>query len=163
MKNRNSGQKERIRSLINECRIHEKRILHAREQCAELIPLNAESYANLSEDKIEHIDQLVYRFGKLQDAIGAKLFLRIVETLQEGTERLTFIDKLNILEKAGVINSARQWRILREIRNQLAHDYEDDPEEGSKYLNDLFYSADTLIKINRQVLEFVEKNILKQE
>lgn len=153
----------RFRSLVNECRIHEKRILHARERCAELIPLNAESYANLSEDKIEHIDQLVYRFGKLQDAIGAKLFLRIVETLQEGTESLTFIDKLNILEKAGVIDSARQWRILREIRNQLAHDYEDDPEEGSKYLNDLFYSADTLIKINRQVLEFVEKNILKQK
>ena len=99
MKNRESGQKERFSSLINECRIHEKRILHARGKCAETFPLDAESYANLSEDRIEHIDQLAYRFGKLQDAIGAKLFLRIVETLQEGIERLTFINKLNILEK----------------------------------------------------------------
>jgi len=114
----------------------------------------------LTDDAVEHIDQLVYRFTKLQDALGAKLFPLIVSILREDSKTLTIYDVLNELEKREAIPSAESWMVLREIRNQIAHDYENDPEMGSHYLNEIFDKADEIVHIAEQVIGFTRKYIL---
>jgi hypothetical protein len=62
------------------------------------MPLDASRYQQLSDDEIEPIDQFLYRFTKLQDAMGEKLFLLILEFLkEENTTNKPFIDILNRL------------------------------------------------------------------
>jgi hypothetical protein len=155
-----NGAKFRFLSLLSECETHAKRITQAKEKCSGFFPLNKENYSRLSEDQIEHIDQLVYRFTKLQDALGAKLFPAIVAVLREDAARLTVFDVLNELERVEILSDAGQWMNLREIRNELTHDYENDPEEGSQHLNDLFRSTDVLVTIQNNAQFFVNERIL---
>jgi hypothetical protein len=46
-----------------------------------------------------------------------------------------------------LIQSANVWKELREDRNKLAHNYEDEPEEMSEAINKLYNKKDILINI----------------
>ena len=147
-------------ALIHECEVHKKRINQAVEKCKPFFPLSSTEYESLTDTQVEHIDQLVYRFSKLQDALGAKLFPAVVSVLREDSASLTMYDKINELEKAGAISAADEWEVLREIRNQLAHDYQDDPEEGSFYLNQVYGKTSMLLSITEEIVRFVQNKVL---
>jgi hypothetical protein len=65
----------RIEKVIIECDKHLQRINSAYLKMSVFMPLDASKYAQLTDDEIEHIDQFLFRFAKLQDAMGEKLFL----------------------------------------------------------------------------------------
>ena len=73
----------KLAKLFNECDKHHLRLNHAAEKMVLFMPLNADRCLALSEDEIEHIDQFLFRFAKLQDTIGEKLIISILEYLQE--------------------------------------------------------------------------------
>lgn len=62
-----------------------------------------------------------YRFGKLQDSAG-RLSRLTLDALGEEVYELTFIDVLNRAEKLGILDSAKDWLILRELRNLITHE-----------------------------------------
>jgi hypothetical protein len=152
--------KYKLDAIIFECKTHSLRITKALKNVEEMFPLSPKNYTALNDESIEHIDQLVYRFTKLQDALGAKLFPLVVSFLREDSRTLTIIDVLNELEKREIIHSAEEWMALREIRNQIAHDYENDPENGSYYLNAIFTQATDLVRIAEEVIDFSQNRIL---
>ncbi|MDP5207455.1 hypothetical protein ORI99_10500 [Alishewanella sp. SMS9] len=49
---------------------------------------------------------------------------------------------MNRLEKIGALDSVEQWLKLREMHNQFAHDYPDDPEIQAALLNKAFGIAE---------------------
>ena len=63
-------------------------------------------YESLTEDDIEHIDQMLYRFSKLQDAMGERTFPALLEWLEEDIKPMTTIDRLNRLEEIGALAPA---------------------------------------------------------
>jgi hypothetical protein len=68
-----SPSKERFEAILRECAAHQIRLAQAKARCSEFFPLDASTYEHLTDDQVEHVDQLIYRFTKLQDALGAKL------------------------------------------------------------------------------------------
>ena len=84
----------------------------------------------------------------------------MVVVLREDWVFLTIFDVLAEFEKAGALPSADRWVALREIRNQLAHDYQDDPEEGSRYHNELYAAVDDLCKAADLTMCFVRERVL---
>src|SRR6056297_1949600 len=160
MNSSDGGNRYRFESLIFKCEAHAKRILQAKEKLKSLFPLSPNKYTALTDEEVVHIDQLVYRFTKLQDTLGSKLFPSIVSVLREDSKTLTIFDVLNDLEKREAIPSAEDWMILREPRNQIANDYENDPENGSYYLNEVFERARELVSITKQAINFTRVNIL---
>ena len=70
-------------------------------------------------------DQILFRFAKLQDAMGLRLIPSTLAVLQEPYEEWPMQDRLNRLEQLGFIEVMR-WLEWREIRNRLAHEYPDD-------------------------------------
>ena len=84
----------------------------------------------------------------------------VVGYLREDAESLTVLDKLAQLERARAIPDAEQWQELREVRNQLAHDYQDDVETAASYLNELFETSATLLTYHTQAYRFVRERIL---
>lgn len=159
-----SGRAEtasRLREILHEISVHTRRIATASASCNSLFPLTGDRYRGLSDDEIAHIDQLLYRFTKLQDALGAKLFPALVGLLREDAASMTVIDKLQVLEQAGVVPDADAWTRLREIRNQLAHDYEDDPHQAVVYLNDVFTAVEALNAVAVQSQAFVQQRVLR--
>jgi hypothetical protein len=85
-------------------------------------------------DVVEHIDQMIFRFMKIQDGMGRRLIPLIVEMMEADTSEMTFIDKLNRLEKFGLIEPG-EWNIYRKIRNDLAHSYPEEKEELADAIN----------------------------
>jgi hypothetical protein len=112
------------------------------------MPLDAKRYQQLSDDEIEHIDQFLFRFPKLQDAMGEKLFMFILEFLkEENTKTKPFIDILNRLEQLGLLENKNDWLELRKIRNNIAHQYEDEPQHAAEALNAIYVAKLILEKI----------------
>lgn len=137
----------KIQKLIAECDKHLKRINGAYLKMSVFMPLDENKYQQLSDDEIEHIDQFLFRFAKLQDAIGEKLFMLLLEFLEEeNTRTRPFIDILNRLEQLGLLDDKNVWLELRKIRN-IAHQYEDGPKQAAEALNIIFVSKSILEKI----------------
>ena len=128
----------KIKKLIDECYKHQYRINSAYSKIEYKLPLTEQVYKNLTDEDIEHIDQFIFRFSKLQDAIGQRLFKAMLIFLEEDVETLPFIDVLNKLEKLRLLESTEQWKQLREIRNAIAHEYDDSPQLMAQVLNTVF-------------------------
>ena len=149
----NSNQLK-LQKIINECDKHILRMNSAYKKIVASLPLDTESYTKLNEDEVEHIDQYLFRFAKLQDAIGKRFFKVIFVSLEEDIEDISFIDLLNRLEKLNILDSTEQWLELRKIRNVLSHTYEDESEEMSIAINDIFDKKEAIEKIYKQLIAY---------
>ncbi len=142
---------KKLIKIFNECDKHILRINSATKKMSNFMELYEDKFINLSEDEIEHIDQFLFRFSKLQDAMGQKLFKTMLVYLNEDIESKAFIDILNIMEKLYLIEDVNDWKELREDRNELANNYDDDPEGTSKAINKLYNKKDVLINIYQTI------------
>ncbi|WP_324172645.1 hypothetical protein [Sulfurimonas sp.] len=148
---------EKLIKIFNECDKHIIRITSSSGKMKSNIPLNKDKYLNLLDDEVEYIDQFLFRFSKLQDSIGEKLFKTILLYLDEKIENKPFIDILNRLEKLELLDDVNVWRELRDDRNNLAHNYDDDPEETSEVINKLYSKKEMLINIYQHIKDFYNK------
>lgn len=138
---------ERLRVSLEKCRMHLKRIQYASAQLRELFPLTEEKYFQLSEATIGNIDQMIFRFTKLQDELGNNTFRFLLEYLQEDVIGKPFRDLLNMLERLQIIDSSDNWLTLRELRNDLTHEYPMMITETIDKLNYLFLQLPLLENI----------------
>lgn len=142
--------------VINECEKHLQRLQYAKNELKTLFPLTQKSYENLTQENIQAIDQFIYRFSKLQDTVGEKLIKMVFTLYEENIEKFTFIDILNRLEKAELL-STQTWKELRDIRNELSHNYDDNPLESSVILNKVFEKEESLETIYQNIKSILEK------
>ncbi len=96
----------RLSDACEECRIHDMRLRHAEIKISPFFPLTKERSESLTEDDIERIDQMLYRFSKLQDAMGERTFQALLEWLRENIKSMVTIDRLNRLEELGALAPA---------------------------------------------------------
>jgi len=87
--------------------------------------------ASLYEDKekIKTIDAFIFRFIKLQDFMGDKLFKTLLKSVGEYKDNMALIDCLDKLEKLEIIKTADQWMNYRLVRNKLTHEYSTNQQE----------------------------------
>ena len=128
-----------------ECLMHIKHLRHALSACKGLQPLDKNKFDHLTMDQMAIFDQMIFRFTKLQDSIGNKLFNLGLSLLGEPVEQMTMLDKLHKLEKFLIISNANHWIEMRELRNEFTHEY---PEEDSikvEAINSLYECSSDLI------------------
>jgi hypothetical protein len=147
---------EKLQKIFYECDKHIQRITSSSNKMKIYMPINKKKYMNLTDDEVEHIDQFLFRFAKLQDTIGQKLFKNILFFLNEDMENKPFIDILNRMEKIGLIDSANIWKELRDDRNELSHNYEDEPEQMAESINILYYKKNILIGVYDKIKKYYE-------
>ena len=116
---------DKLEPALQECLLHQRR-LHTAWQ--ELLQSRGLESDKLNEEQVRIADQMVYRFGRLQDAIGTRLLPALLQIMQEWQDNEAWIDKINRAEKLGLLPSAEIWMLLRELRNQTAHEYPLQPE-----------------------------------
>jgi hypothetical protein len=76
-------------------------------------------------DLAERVEAFVGRFGRLQDTVGDKLLPLILTAMGERSSAA--IDNLDRAERLGLIESADDWMTMRNLRNQMVHEYVEDP------------------------------------
>lgn len=120
---------------------------------AALRPITGSRFQSLGDAEIKDLDQFILRFTKLQDAVGTRLFAAVLGVLQEPYQDWPMIDRLNRLEKLGLLENAADWETIREARNKLTHEYPDDPEKNAATLNLGFDAATRLENVVWKVVE----------
>lgn len=137
MTDRRQELKERLLREFEICDKHIVRIEGALKGLKERLPLDEKTYLNLDSEAVMCLDQFIFRFSKLQDTIGAKIFRYVLAWLYEEVDTMSMRDILDRLERLGVIDSVENWIYMRELRNTVAHDYPLDTREVVTSLNEL--------------------------
>ncbi len=126
-----------IGKVVDEIEKHRKRMVYYRNKI--------EMWGEISEDffenpeLVETIDAFIFRFSKMQDSMGEKLFPLTLTLLGEEVKRKPFIDLLNRLEELELLGSAEKWIELRKLRNAITHTYP--------------WETDALIKLLKEALK----------
>jgi len=125
-----------------------------------LFPLDLDTF---DPDAMEARDTLLLdgfraRYSSLQDLIGTTLFKTVVRLDEDETpERpLTTRERVALMEKRGILEQ-EQWRELREIRNQFAHEYPDQHQEKALNLNTAWEAVQPLLAIARKIAVYLEE------
>ena len=104
-------------------------------------------FNTLKPEKRAILDAYLKRFASVQDFLGAKIFSLLLEVA--GISNTKMSEVLSHIEKEEIIDSLENWIELREVRNELEHDY---PEELEEALADLKYCIDNFEKIESYYL-----------
>lgn len=148
---------DEVVAALAECSRHADILRHARSGLGNT-RFTAESAGDLSAETIQLLDQCAYRFGKLQDTLGMRVFPGILDLTEEPfPESTPFAQKLQRLERLNVIPSVSQWRTLRELRNHIAHEYLDAPALKAAALNRFLDGIDDLLEVWKQVSGYAKE------
>lgn len=101
-------------------------------------------------DRAERVEAFVGRFGRLQDTLGDKLIPTVLAALGERCGPAA--DNLDRAERLGFVASADEWFAMRALRNQMVHEYVEDPavlwdalQAGRHYVPALANTAQALV------------------
>jgi len=147
--------KTKLDAAIKKSAIHLKRLQQAITLLSQnfAFPLSEEAFERIETDAtlLAYCDQIIYRFSKLQDTMGAKLFKAILAYEGENTDK-PFLDILNELEKMQIID-VEWWFELRDLRNEIAHNYSDEGRVVIDVVNTIYQMQERL----KSVLEKISK------
>ncbi len=149
--------KERFLFHLSECEKHLKILGEDLKYLEKQIPLKGKSIRELVSisEGLKTLDQIAYRFSKLQDSLG-KLVRLYLLLKGESVENLPLIDVVNLANRYGFPIDDELWMELRILRNSIVHDYPESYEEVAKAVNRIFYLFPTL----KDALKFLKEKAL---
>ncbi len=140
-----------IEYFIKEIELHIKRVEAILPEINAWLPLKKEAFEDI--EKIKAIDSFIYRFSKIQDKVGDKLFPEVLKELQEYRDNMSLKDVLNRLEKLDLIPSADEWISFRELRNIATHEYPDNEEDVIEAINRMLSAYQSIKKVYDNILK----------
>ena len=149
---------EKLIMILYECNQHVKMINNSYNKIQVHLPLDKEKYLKFDLEECGYIDQFLFRFSKLQDSMGEKLFSTMFFLLGEDYSKRPFIDILNRLEKMELLYKD-EWLSLRKIRNNVAHEYSFNILELVDSLNEILNVTDDLLKIYEDIKNYCEERL----
>jgi hypothetical protein len=115
--------------LTHLSRIVERELRHLKATDGRLFfePFSEMTAARLEQDEAlaERVEAFVSRFGRLQDTLGDKLLPAWLAV--HGERVASFVDNLDRAEKLALIDNVQDWIDMCKLRNQMVHEYVDDP------------------------------------
>jgi hypothetical protein len=136
-----------------EIELHIKRVDAVLPEIKTWLPLDKDAFEDI--EKVKSIDSFIYRFSKIQDKIGDKLFPEILKELQEYRDNMSLRDVLNRLEKLELIPSTDEWISFRELRNIATHEYPDNEKEVVDAINSILSAYDKIKSIYVNIIDRV--------
>ena len=151
---------DKLKKILNMLETNFERLDYAYSRSQYLLPFNIPIIKKLEAEQISFIDQYIFRYSKIQDIMGEKLFRMILEAVEENTESFAFIDIINKLEKLEVLSDKSEWLYLRKLRNEVSHEYPLVDEEAVVALNSLFNSKEKLADFYKSCVKYLRKRMI---
>jgi len=145
----------RLKLYIEEAYIHIDRLEDVLKTLDDLYPFTTDILETISLEIKDKLDVLAFRFAKLQDLIGTKIFRAYLLVSQYPVEDKNFLELLKELEKENIINIDK-WSEFRGVRNSISHDYPFEDDEKIEAINYLIKNIFYLINIVRKIKDNLE-------
>ena len=125
--------------------------------------LTLERVENLEStpEDAEQIEAFVSRFARLQDNLGAKLLPSYLQAV--GERQNTLLGNLDKAERLGLIESADNWMTMRKLRNQMVHEYIQEPSILLDALNAGFTFVPQLISTSKKLQQAVNQFLARHQ
>lgn len=112
--------------------------------------------AEYNNHEQESFEALTSRFARTSDILTQKVIKTLFSLMQEHPK--TFLDTANLVEKVEIINNADDLLNIRELRNQIAHEYVNDDLRA--LFSDVLQFVPELERVVKNVKTYVEdKNL----
>jgi hypothetical protein len=151
-----------LKEILKIADIHCERIKTALYDLRDLFPLNAFKIENLQKEDLLLLELLTSRFAKLQDLMGSKIIGDFLNMTGDARENMTMLDKIHLLERLEIIDDSELWKEMRNVRNNISHEYPDEPGLTADYLNKVFELAPKLLELYTNIKNKTE-TILSSE
>ena len=146
---------KRLELHLEESYIHIDRLTDVLNALEKLYPLTANDLETISLENRDKLDVLAFRFSKLQDLLGTKIFREYLAVLQYPVEDKNFLELLKELDKEKIID-IDIWSEFRGVRNSISHDYPFEEEEKIEAINYLIKNVNYLINITKNIRDSFE-------
>ena len=146
---------KKLKFHLEEAYIHINRLNDVLDTLAMLYPLDNEKLESISLENKDKLDVLAFRFSKLQDLLGTKIFREYLSVLQYPVEDKNFLELLKELDKEKIIDIDR-WSEFRGVRNSISHDYPFEEDERLEAINYLIQNVKYLIDITKKIKDNFE-------
>jgi hypothetical protein len=104
----------------------------------------------ISFETEESLDALSSKFSRVSDIFTQKVLKTFIFVLREDAP--TFLDRMNLCEKLGIIPSAEEIIAIRDLRNIIAHEYLS--ENLLEIYTEIIQLSDNLLKAILQTEKF---------
>ncbi len=122
---------------------------HSVERCSHILPVS--NWQTLSFEEHEMLAAFRVRFSEFQEHLGKTMRAVAVE---EDINVDRFGSVLAFMEKMRVLESAERWKLIREIRNAINHEYEEDSERLSEFFVAMIEAAPELFRNHEKLVAF---------
>ncbi len=120
-----SNKKERLQFLSRVAEKEAKHLMNTAEKLfKEGFSVERAKTLDVDEGLSERLEAFTSRFARLQDTLGDKLIPALLEALNE--KKRAQIDNLDAAERLGWLASVDEWQVMRQLRNQMVHEYIED-------------------------------------
>jgi len=136
----------RLKRYFGEAEKHVQMMEEALDVIRPILPIG--EYETLTQLERFALNTLIFRFSKLQDLIGAKIFRSYLEYNEYETSDMSFYDLLREIEKEGIVD-IDTWSEFRQLRNRVAHEYPEELDEMIESLNLFVAKSTELIQVYR--------------
>jgi len=120
---------------------------------AAVLPIT--EFDKLTPETHETLAAFRVRFSEFQEHLGKTM--RAV-AIEEEIDVERFGSVLAFMERLKVIDSAEHWKLIRELRNAVNHEYEDDQNKLSDFFNALYQKVPVVKGYFLKLREFAEVN-----
>ena len=144
--------KKRLEYYFIETYKHIDKIKKSNLILKDVMPIDINSLENLTEVQQDKLDILAFRFSKLQDLLGDKIFRNILEYSGFNIQ-CSFIELLSELEKENILD-LNQWIALRNARNKIAHEYPDNEDNLTSSINFIYINSSYLIELTYKLEKY---------
>jgi len=120
-------------------------------QVTALLPI--ENWQALEPEQHETLAAFRVRFSEYQEHMGKTMKAIAVEE-EKPTEPFTAV--LNYMEKLGCIESVDRWKIIRELRNAVNHEYEEDLHVLHEFFEQMIQVSPELLLWHDQLSRFCQ-------
>lgn len=127
-------------------------LVYSLSQIQQLLPV--QDWSGLQPDQHESLAAFRVRFSEFQEHMGKTMK---AVALEEEKPAEPFTAVLFYMEKLGCLDSVERWKEIRELRNAVNHEYEDDPKVLHAFFQAMLASAPELLRWHDQLLAFCSK------
>jgi uncharacterized protein YutE (UPF0331/DUF86 family) len=128
-----------------------------RRSYAQCAPIGVKKF--YSDDEYDDLENLTSRYARAVDLLVHKLFrsLDAVELMPPGS----LIDSANRAVKRGFVDSTDTLRTLKDLRNEIAHEYA--PDDLSDLFGAVLAATGTLFQIAEKCLAYCDKHFFPRK
>lgn len=145
---------------FQEAQKHIDKINLSKEVLKKHYPFTVDTLEELTEIENDKLDVLAFRFAKLQDLLGEKIFRNILNLMGYNTQK-PFIEILGELEREGLID-IKKWIAIRNARNTISHEYPYQEDKIIEAINFIIENSSYLINVTYKLQRLFDEIVSKR-